>query len=128
MVRIKSKVLLERKRRKQELKNASLKKKTISEKKLLAKRERRKKIDLRRIRKQQKSKKLAIPALAFQRFVRHYCSKETRISPEAINTLQEAFEAYFIRRFRLANLFTMAAKRITVRNIDIVRAEEARKV
>lgn len=79
-------------------------------------------VALREIRQYQKSTKLLLPKLPFQRLVREI-SKEyptTRhIQASALLALQEASEAYLIEMFEDSNLCALHDKRVTVLPKDL---------
>ena len=87
-------------------------------------------VALREIRRYQKSTKLLIRKLPFQRFVRElaqiFGKGEWRFTADAIVTLQEATEAYLVRIFEDTNLCTIHAKRVKIMPKDVQLARRLR--
>ena len=79
---------------------------------------------LREIRHEQKSTKLCIPKLPFQRVVLEvvqelYPGENIRFQSSALLALQTAAEAYLIEKLEDSNLCAIHAKRVTVMTKDI---------
>ena len=79
---------------------------------------------LREIRHEQKSTKLCIPKLPFQRVVREvvqelFPGENIRFQSSALLALQTAAEAYLIEKLEDSNLCAIHAKRVTVMTKDI---------
>lgn len=86
-------------------------------------------VALREIRKYQKSTKLLISKLPFERLVREIATTirhDTRFKSEAILALQEASEAYLIDLFKDINKCTIHAKRVTIGEEDMKTALSVR--
>uniref|UniRef100_A0A914P042 Histone H2A/H2B/H3 domain-containing protein n=1 Tax=Panagrolaimus davidi TaxID=227884 RepID=A0A914P042_9BILA len=84
---------------------------------------------LREIRRYQKSCKLLIRKLPFQRLVREIAQDfklDLRFQSSAILALQEAAEAYLVRLFEDTNLCAIHAKRVTIMPKDIQLARRIR--
>ena len=84
---------------------------------------------LREIRKYQRSTKLLIPKLPFQRLVREIAQdykSDLRFQSSAIQALQECAEAYIIDIFASAQLCAIHAKRVTVTPKDFQLAQRIR--
>ncbi len=79
-------------------------------------------VALRDIRKYQKSTRLLLPKLPFQRLVREIAQDlcpTLRFRTEALAAIQEAAEAYITSIFEDALLCAIHAKRITVQPVDM---------
>ena len=79
-------------------------------------------VALREIRCYQKTTKLLIRKLPFNRLVREIAQdfrKDLRFQPQAIGALQEASEAYLVGLFKDTNLCGIHAKRVTIMPKDI---------
>ena len=79
-------------------------------------------VALREIRRYQKSTELLIRKLPFQRLVREVAQdfrSDLRFQSHAMQTLQEASEAYLINLFEDTNLCAIHAKRVTIMPKDI---------
>ena len=77
---------------------------------------------LREIRKYQRSTDLLIPQLPFQRLIREIAQKykaDLRFQKNAVLALQEATEAYMAGLYEDSNLYTIHAKRVTIKPQDI---------
>ena len=86
-------------------------------------------VALREIRKYQKSTKLLIRKLPFQRLVREIAQDfktDLRFQSTAILALQEASEAYLVGLFEDTNLCAIHAKRVTIMPKDIQLARRIR--
>ncbi|KAG6810505.1 hypothetical protein H0H92_011556 [Tricholoma furcatifolium] len=82
---------------------------------------------LREIRRYQKSTKLLIPKLPFQRLVRELAlgfKADLRFTPAALDALHEASEAYLVGFFQDANQTALHAKRVTIMPRDISLARK----
>ncbi|KAM0879615.1 hypothetical protein ACQ4PT_034118 [Festuca glaucescens] len=83
-------------------------------------------IALREIRKYQKSTKLLIRKLRFQRLIREIMQDfktDLRFQSSAVSALQEAAETYLVGIFEDTNLCAIHAKRVTImpKDIQLVR-------
>jgi histone H3 len=79
-------------------------------------------VALREIRRYQKSDKLLMRRLPFQRLVREIAQEmkeEYRFQAAAMNALQEAAEAYLVNLFQDTNLCAIHAKRVTIMPKDV---------
>lgn len=79
-------------------------------------------VALREIRKFQKSTDLLLRKLPFQRVVREVSQEymqDVRFTAGALLALQEATEAYMVKKFEAANLLAIHAKRVTVLEKDM---------
>lgn len=92
-------------------------------------------VALRDIRRYQKSTKLLIRKLPFQRLVRQIAQdtvgdkdKQYRFTPAALEALQEASEAYLVSLFEDANECAIHAKRVTVMVKDIKLTKRIRGI
>jgi len=86
-------------------------------------------VALRDIRTFQRSGKLLISKLPFQRLVREVAQKYSnapRFQASAVLALQEAAEAYLVGLFQDAQLWSVYAKRVTVMSKDIQLARRIR--
>ncbi len=86
-------------------------------------------VQLREIRKFQKSTELLIRKLPFQRLVREIAQEinaEMRFQSTAILAIQEAAEAYLVGLFEDTNLCALHAKRVTIMPKDIQLARRIR--
>jgi len=86
-------------------------------------------VALRDIRKLQRSGKLLLSKLPFQRLVRQVGQKYTnapRFQASAVLALQEAAEAYLFGPFQDAQLCAVHSKRVTVMSKDIQLARRIR--
>ena len=85
---------------------------------------------LREIRRYQKSTKLLIRKLPFQRLVREIARDfgvgDWRFTADAIKAFQEAAEAYLVGIFKDTNLCAIHAKRVTIQPKDIQLARRLR--
>ena len=82
-------------------------------------------VALREIRKYQKSTELLIRKLPFQRLVREIFSQISstqtfRVTPQALQALQEASESFLVNMFEQSNLIAIHGKRVTVNVKDIL--------
>ncbi|KAM3867750.1 histone H3.3A-like [Diretmus argenteus] len=87
-------------------------------------------VALRQIRQFQKTTKLLIPKLPFQRLVREIGQDVRyglRFQGAAINALQEASENYLVDVLSDANMCAIHAKRVTVMPKDILLARRIRE-
>ena len=88
-------------------------------------------VALREIRRYQKSKKLLIRKLPFQRFVREIAQYyNIRFQSSALTALQEACQTYLVDLFKDANQCAIHDKRVTIMPKDIqlarcIRGERA---
>ncbi len=83
------------------------------------------------IRHYQKSTALLIQKLPFGCLVRKIIqeiSSELRVTSDALESLQEAAEAYLVRVFEDSNLCTIHAKRVTVMPKDFALAQRLRSM
>lgn len=83
----------------------------------------------REIRRFQKTEKLLVPKLPFQRLVREVAQDfraDLRFQSTAILALQEASEAYLVGLFEDANMCAIHAKRVTIMKKDIRLARRIR--
>ena len=74
------------------------------------------------VRKWQKRTDLALRKRPFQRVVRDIAPNylcDVRFSPDALEALQEAAEAYLVEVFQNAQVLAIHAKRVTVMQNDI---------
>jgi histone H3 len=88
-------------------------------------------VALREIRKYTGTVDLLIRKLPFQRLVREVAQDfkaDLRFQKDAILVLQEASENYLVENFQAANLFARTAKRVGVKDTDLKRVEDIRKV
>ena len=86
-------------------------------------------VDLREIRRYQKSTELLIRKLPFQRLVREIAQDfktDLRFQSSAVMALQEASEAYPVGLFEDTNLCAIHAKRVTIMPKDIQLARRIR--
>ena len=86
-------------------------------------------VALREIRKYQKSTKLLIRKLPFQRLVREIAQgfkTDLRFQSGAVLALQEAAEAYLVGLFEDSNLCAIHAKRVTIMPQDLKLARRLR--
>ena len=89
-------------------------------------------VALREIRRFQKSTKLLIRKLPFQRLVKEIIgtftgeTKALRVQSAAVGALQEAAEAYLVGLFEDCNLCAIHAKRVTIMPKDIQLARRIR--
>ncbi|XP_033224547.1 histone H3-like [Belonocnema kinseyi] len=86
-------------------------------------------VALREIRRHQKSTKLLIRKLPFQRLVREIAQDfktDLRFQSSAVMALQEASEAYLVGLFEDTNLCAIHAKRVTIMPKDIQLARRIR--
>ena len=86
-------------------------------------------VALREIRRYQKSTKLLIRKLPFQRLVRELaqdCKVDLRFQSTAMLALQEACEAYLVGLFEDTNLCAIHAKRVTIIPKDMELARRLR--
>jgi histone H3 len=86
-------------------------------------------VALREIRRYQKSTKLLIRKLPFQRLVRELaqdCKVDLRFQSTAMLALQEACEAYLVGLFEDTNLCAIHAKRVTIMPKDMELARRLR--
>jgi histone H3 len=86
-------------------------------------------VALRQIRKYQKSTRLLLPMLPFQRLVREIAQKyesNLRFQSTAIQAIQEAAEAYLVGVFEDTNLCALHAKRVTIQPKDMRLARRIR--
>ena len=86
-------------------------------------------VALREIRNIQKTFKLLIPKLPFQRLVREIAQDfkmDLRFQGSAILALQEALEAYIVGLMEDTNLYGIHAKRVTIIPKDIQLARRIR--
>ena len=86
---------------------------------------------LTEIRHYQKSTALLIRKLPFGRLVREIIqqiSTELRVTSDALESLQEAAEAYLVRVFEDSNLCAIHAKRVTVMPKDFALAQRLRSM
>ena len=84
-------------------------------------------VALREIRCYQKSTKLLIRKLPFNRLVREIAQEfkmDLRFQPEAIGALQEAAEAYLVGLFDDTNLCAIHARRVTIFPKDLQLARK----
>ena len=85
-------------------------------------------VALREIRRYQKTTKLLMRKVPFQRVVREIAQdfkRDIRFQANAMLALQEASEAYLVGLFEDSNLCAIHAKRVTVMKVDM---ELARKI
>ena len=86
-------------------------------------------IALREIRRYQRSTKLLIPKLPFQRLVREIAQDfvtDLHFQLTAVAAMQEAAEAYLVGLFKDTNLCAIHAKRVTITPKDIQLAQRIR--
>jgi len=87
-------------------------------------------LQLREIRKYQKSTELLIRKQPFQRLVReiaqNYTQTAVRFQSVAVLSLHEASEAYIVALFQDTNLCAMHAKRVTILPKDMQLARRIR--
>ncbi len=86
-------------------------------------------VALREIRKYQKSDKLLLRKLPFQRLVRETVQemgKDLRMTSHALMAIQEASEAYLVGLFEDTNLCAIHAKRVTIMPKDMMLARRIR--
>jgi histone H3 len=87
-------------------------------------------VALREIRRYQKSDKLLLRKLPFQRLVREVIQvdmgKDLRLTSHALMAIQEAAEAYLVSLFEDCNLAAIHAKRITIMPKDMMLARRIR--
>ena len=86
-------------------------------------------VALREIRKYQKSDKLLLRKLPFQRLVREVVQEhkmDLRLTSHALCAIQEAAEAYLVALFEDANLCAIHAKRVTIMPKDMMLARRIR--
>jgi len=86
-------------------------------------------LQLREIRRYQKSTDLLIRKLPFQRLVREIAQdfkNDLRFQGSAVLALQEAAEAYLVGLFEDTNLCAIHAKRVTIMPKDIQLARRIR--
>ena len=86
-------------------------------------------VDLREIRKYQKSTELLIRKLPFQRLVREIAQDfktDLRFQSTAVLALHEAAEAYLVGLFEDTNLCAIHAKRVTIMPKDMQLARRIR--
>ena len=86
-------------------------------------------VAIREIRRYQKSTKLLIRKLPFQRLVREIAQvvkNDLRFQSSAVMALQEASEAYLVSLFEDTNLCAIHAKRVTITPNDIQLARRIR--
>jgi histone H3 len=87
-------------------------------------------VALREIRKYQKSDKLLLRKLPFQRLVREVVQdnfpKDLRLTSHALMAIQEASEAYLVGLFEDTNLCAIHAKRVTIMPKDMMLARRIR--
>ena len=81
-------------------------------------------VDLREIRKYQKSTELLIRKIPFQRLVKEvvqemFKTESYRFQSTAILALQEASESFLVRMFEQSNDIAIHGKRVTVQQKDI---------
>jgi histone H3 len=84
---------------------------------------------LREIRRYQKSTKLVLPKLNFQRLVREIAQdykKDLRFQSSAIMALQEGAEAFLVGLFEDTNLCAIHANRVTIMVKDMQLARRIR--
>ena len=87
-------------------------------------------VALREIRKYQKSTKLLLHKLPFQRLVKEVAQEfkpDLRFQSSAILVLQEVSEAYLVGLFDDTNLCALHAKRVTIMPKDMQLARRIRK-
>lgn len=87
-------------------------------------------VALREIRKQQRSTKLLLRKLPFQRVVRGIAQDfkaDLRFQSTALGALQEAAEAHLVSVFEDSNLCAIHGKRVTIMPKDIQLARRLRK-
>ena len=86
-------------------------------------------VALRQIRRYQRSHKLLIRRLPFQRLVREIVQdfqSNFQVTPGAVTALQEATEAYLVGLFEDTNLCAIHAKQVTIMPKDIQIARRIR--
>ena len=86
-------------------------------------------VALREIRKFQKSTKLLIKKMPFQRLVREICQNwrnDLRFQSTALEALQEAAEDYLVGLFEDTNLCAIHANRVTIMPRDLQLARRIR--
>jgi histone H3 len=86
-------------------------------------------VALREIRRYQKSTELLIRKLPFQRLVREIAQdfkSDLRFQSSAIGALQESVEAYLVSLFEDTNLCAIHAKRVTIREYDVLDNPDCR--
>ncbi len=87
-------------------------------------------VALREIRRYQKSDKLLLPKLSFQRLVKEVIQtdmcKDLRLTSHALMALHEACEAYIVSLFEDTLLCALHAKRITIMPKDMMLARRIR--
>jgi histone H3 len=86
-------------------------------------------VTLREIRKYQRSKRLLLRKLPFQRIVREIaedCKHGLRFQSTAIQVLQEAAEAYLVSLFEDTNLCAIQSRRLTILPRDMQLARRMR--
>jgi histone H3 len=89
-------------------------------------------VALREIRRYQKSTRLLIRKLPFQRLVREIVQEverthdDKRIQSTALMALQEASEAYLVGLFEDTNMCAIHAKRVTIMPKDLLLARRIR--
>ncbi|KAF7371899.1 histone H3 [Mycena venus] len=86
-------------------------------------------VTLRKIQQYQKTTRLQIRNLPFQRLVREISNdfkEDVRFQSSALRVLQEAAEAYLVNVFEDTNLAAIHAKRVTVQPRDLALARRLR--
>ncbi|EKD20946.1 histone H3 [Drepanopeziza brunnea f. sp. 'multigermtubi' MB_m1] len=86
---------------------------------------------LREIRRYQKGTELLIKKTPFQRLVReitHDFKQDFKFQSGALECLQEASEAFFVKEFEMTNLYVIHAKRVTIQNKDIALVRKLREI
>ena len=86
-------------------------------------------VAIREIRRYQKSVKMLIPLLPFQRLVREIAMEyrdDLRFQSAAVEALQEAAEAYLVGIFEDTNLCALHGKRVTIFPRDLQLARRIR--
>ncbi|KAF7372260.1 histone H3 [Mycena venus] len=86
-------------------------------------------VTLRKVQQYQKTTRLLIRNLPFQRLVREISNdfkEDVRFQSSALRVLQEAAEAYLVNVFEDTNLAAIHAKRVTVQPRDLALARRLR--